>query len=58
MDKSFRAQIAHIRRCVAGLRLFDLEELQRNAEAYGTQEDRDLIAALLLALETLPEDRH
>jgi hypothetical protein len=33
-----------------------LAELQRSAETFGTQEERDLIAALLLALETLPDD--
>lgn len=59
MDKTFPVQIAHIRRCVASLRLFDLKELQRTADDHGTRAERDLIAALILALETLPDDdRH
>jgi hypothetical protein len=32
--------------------------LAQAAEEHGTQEDRDLVAALLLALETLPDDLH
>jgi hypothetical protein len=58
MNRTLAIQIAHLRRCIASLRLFDLDELQQAAEEHGTQEDRDLIAALLLALETLPDDRH
>ncbi len=58
MDKVFDAQIQHIRRCVASLRLFDLAELQRRAKTAGTDEERALIAAVLAALETLPQDRH
>lgn len=58
MDKTVAVQIAHLRRCIASLRLFDLDELAQAAELHGSQEDRDLIAALLLALETLPDDRH
>jgi hypothetical protein len=54
--KTFKIQTAHLRRCIASLRLFDLDELQRAAEAQGSQADRDMIAALILALETLPED--
>lgn len=57
-EKTFRVQVRHLRSCIASLRLFDLDELQRSAEAYGSQEDRDFIAALLLALETLPDEPH
>jgi hypothetical protein len=55
MDRTFPVQLAHIRRCVASLRLFDLHELQRAAEDHGSQADRDLIAAIILALETVPD---
>jgi hypothetical protein len=58
MDRTVAVQIAHLKRCIASLRLFDLHELQQAAEEHGDQADRDLIAALLLALETLPDDRH
>lgn len=58
MDKTVAVQIAHLRRCISSLRLFDLNELSQAAEVHGSQEDRDLIAALILALETLPDDRH
>jgi hypothetical protein len=58
MDRTVAVQIAHLRRCIASLRLFDLHELAQAAEEHGTQEDRDLVAALLLALETLPDDLH
>ena len=57
-ERIWRAQIQHIRRCVAALRLLDLQELAACAEEHGTQADRDLIAALLLALDTLPDDGH
>lgn len=56
--KTFTIQTAHLRRCIASLRLFDLHELQRAAETHGGQADRDMIAALILALETLPDDPH
>ena len=56
MDRTVAVQVAHIRRCLASLRLFDLHELQRAAEDHGSQADRDMIAALILALETLPDD--
>lgn len=56
MNKAFRIQINHLRRCIASLRLFDLHELQRAAEEHGDQADKDLIAALMLALETLPDE--
>jgi hypothetical protein len=58
MDKTLAIQLAHLRRCIASLRLFDLDELQRATEEHGDQADRDLIAALVLALETLPDDKH
>lgn len=58
MDRSVAIQLAHVRRCIASLRLFDLDELQRATEQHGDQADRDLIAALVLALETLPDDPH
>jgi hypothetical protein len=57
-EKIYRAQIQHIRRCIEALRLLDLAEIAACAEEHGTQADRDLIAALLLALETLPNDSH
>lgn len=56
--KVYAIQIAHIRRCLSSLRLLNLEELQASAQRHGGQADRDLIAALMLALETLPDDGH
>lgn len=57
-EKIYRAQIEHLRRCVDALRLLDLTELAACAERHGSDADRDLIASLLLALETLPGDSH
>jgi hypothetical protein len=56
--KTCQAQTAHIRRCLAALRLFDLRELEQCVHVHGSREDQDLVAALLLALETLPDDPH
>jgi hypothetical protein len=57
-EKVFRVQVRHIRSCVASLRLFDLRELEESAQQFGTDADKDLVAALLLALDTLPNDSH
>lgn len=57
-EASFKIQVRHLKSCIAGLRLFDLAELQACAAAHGTAADRDLVAALVLALEVLPEERH
>lgn len=59
MDKrSFQVQIRHIRSCIASLRLFDLAELVEAVQQHGTDDEKVLIAALLLALETLPNEPH
>jgi hypothetical protein len=52
------AQMAHLRRAIAALRLLDLNELEECLRTHGTQADRDLLAAIMLALETLPNDPH
>ena len=56
--KVYDIQITHIRRCLSSLRLLNLGELQASAGQHGSQADQDLIAALMLALETLPDDGH
>jgi hypothetical protein len=55
-ERAFRIQIRHIRSCLASLRLFDLHELAESVQQYGTDDEKVLVAALLLALETLPDD--
>lgn len=57
-DRAFRIQIRHIRSCIASLRLFDLAELVDGVQRHGTDDDKVLVAALLLALETLPDEPH
>ena len=57
-EKTFAVQIRHIRAAIASLRLFDLAELEQSAERFGTDDERGLVAALLLALETLPDEGH
>ncbi len=57
-ERSFRVQMRHIRACLASLRLFDLSELTESVKQYGTDDDKVLVAALLLALQTLPDDGH
>lgn len=57
-EKSYAIQIRHLKNCIASLRLLNLNELQVCAEEHGAEDERDLIAALMLALETLPDDRH
>lgn len=57
-ERAFRIQVRHIRSCLASLRLFDLDELAESVQRYGADDDKVLIAALLLALETLPDDGH
>lgn len=57
-EKLCAAQMSHLRRALAALRLLDLHELQRCVQAHGSQADQDLLAALMAALETLPNDPH
>jgi hypothetical protein len=56
--KTCQAQMNHIRRCLSALRLFDLHELEQCIQVHGSAEDQDLVAALMLALETLPDEPH
>lgn len=57
-ERSYAAQIRRLRRCIDALRLLDLSELEACARTHGSAADRDLIAAVLLALETLPDEPH
>lgn len=56
--KLYAAQIGHLRRVTEAMRLLDLHDLERQAQAHGTAQDRALIASMLLALEILPADPH
>lgn len=57
-ERSFAVQMRHIRSCLASLRLFDLSELAESVQRFGTDDDKVLVASLLLALQTLPDDGH
>jgi hypothetical protein len=55
-EKVYKIQMRHLRNAIASLRLMNLDELTASADQIGTPAERDLIAALILALETLPDD--
>ncbi len=49
-------QMAHVRRCLSSLRLLDLTVLRDCVIKHGSDDDRVLVAALMAALDTLPDD--
>lgn len=51
-------QMRHLRAVIAALRLIDLQELAACAQEHGTEADRALIAAVIAALNNLPDDSH
>ena len=57
-DKLCRIQVRHLRSVLEALRLIDLDELATCAEKHGTAADREFIAAVRRALDTLPKDSH
>jgi hypothetical protein len=53
-QKLFDLQIASIRAALGHLQLLDLRELADCAIVHGTDDDKVLLAALMVALATLP----
>jgi hypothetical protein len=53
-QKLYRIQIASLRAALGHLQLLDLRELADCAVVHGTDDDKVLLAALRVALATLP----
>jgi len=55
MNKTvYDLQIRSILDCLGHLRLIDLRELAERATEHGTDDEKVLLAAVMVALETLP----